>query len=87
MNGAVGVGVDGRGDDDGPTEAVAGACKALQENFAITQVLLVGQPAAIKSALCAHAETDRLRIVPAAAVAAAVPSRKVLRFILASPFP
>ena len=62
------IAVDVMGGDRGPAEAVAGACKALEENLLITQVLLVGQPATIKSALCAHAETDRLRIVPAADV-------------------
>ena len=62
------IAVDVMGGDHGPAEAVAGACKALEANPAITQVLLVGQPATIKSALCAQAETVRLRIVPAADV-------------------
>ena len=62
------IAVDVMGGDHGPAEAVAGACKALEENSAITQVLLVGQLATIKSALRPHAETDRLRIVPAADV-------------------
>ena len=62
------IAVDVMGGDHGPAEAVAGACKALEENSAITQVLLVGQSAPIKSSLHSQPETDRLRIVPAADV-------------------